>query len=60
MRNYNDYNDDYNYSPNEMTELSINDYRKYMEIMRSNFEDDDAIDKWKRDNLEFMKKLHNR
>lgn len=52
MRNNYDQDDDYNHSPNELAELSINDPRRYRQIVQSNLEEGDTIEAWQQRNLE--------
>jgi hypothetical protein len=57
MRNQNvDWEDSYNYSPNELTELSINNPRLYREVIESNLSADDTVENWQQRNLEWAKK----
>lgn len=58
MRNKNiDWEDSYDYSPNELAELSIDNPRKYRELVNSNLEDGDTIENWEQRNLERMQKM---
>lgn len=60
MRNYKDEEDEedeHNYSPNELAELSINHHSKYRQIVESNLDEDDTVEKWEQRNLEHMQKL---
>lgn len=53
MRNkYND-EDDYNYSRNELAELSIDNPRLYRDVVNSNLSKNDTIDKWEQRNLDW-------
>lgn len=56
MRNWNDDEDNYNYSPNELAELSISDPSKYREIVNQNIDENDTVEKWERRNLEWVQK----
>ena len=68
MRNLNDLDEDgndYDYSPNELAELSRNNPRLYKEVVESNLDDGDSIEKWQNRNLEWSKEClaeqrHNR
>lgn len=64
MRNRNISDEDdysYDYSPNELAELSQRHYAKYREIVESNLDRDDTVERWEQRNLERMQKfLHNR
>lgn len=58
MRNNNldwDEGGDYDYSPNELARLSIDNPRLYREVVSSNLEEDDTIEKWQERNLERAK-----
>jgi len=52
MRNRYDEDDDHDYSPNELADLP--DY-KYRQIVQSNLDEDDSIEKWEQRNLERAK-----
>ena len=55
MRNLND-EDSYNYSPNELAQLSIDNNKLYREIVNSNLEDGKTIEEWEQENLKRMQK----
>jgi len=58
MRNLNDLDEDgndYDYSPNELVELSRNNPRLFKEVVESNLDDGDSIEKWENRNLEWAK-----
>lgn len=55
MRNLSDPEDDYNYGPNELARLSYENPLKYREIVNSNLDDDDTIERWQERNLERAK-----
>ena len=56
MRNQNvDWDDSYDYSPNELAELSVNNPRLYREVVESNLDDDDSVEKWQQRNLAWAK-----
>jgi hypothetical protein len=57
MRNYSDPEDDYDYSPNELSNLSMNNPLKYREVVQSNLDPDDTLENWQQRNLEHMKKF---
>lgn len=57
MRNWEDEEDDYNYSPNELANLSRSNPAKYQQIVNSNLDEDDTIDKWETRNREFVQNL---
>jgi len=50
MRNWNDTEDTYNYGPNELAQLSIDNPKKYREIVESNLDEDDTIEEWQERN----------
>lgn len=54
MKNRNIDEDDYSYdySPNELAELSISNKKLYEEIVNSNLEEGDTIEQWQRRNME--------
>lgn len=52
MRNNNDDDDDYDYSPNELANLSITNKGKHDSIINSNLSDNDTIDAWQKRNLD--------
>ena len=54
MQNKNDQEDDHDYSPNELARLSIEHNKKYREIVESNLEQGDTVEKWQQRNLERM------
>ncbi len=61
MRNWTDNEDEHDYGPNELAYLSKDDPKKYAEIVQSNLDEGDTIEKWQRRNLEHMQKfLHNK
>ena len=47
--------DDYDYSPNELANLSINNPMEYREVVGSNLEEGDSIERWQQRNLEWAK-----
>ena len=55
MRNLNnaDWDDNYDYSPNELAELSTNNPKLYREVVSSNLDDGDSVENWQRRNLEW-------
>lgn len=56
MRNQNlDWDDQYDYSPNELAELSINNPQEYRNVVNSNLDDGDSIEKWQNRNMEWAK-----
>lgn len=55
MRNLSDEEDDYNYGPNELAELSRSNPDKYRKIVESNLQDGDSIERWQQRNLERAK-----
>ena len=58
MRNLNDLDEDgndYDYSPNELATLSRTNPRLYKEVVESNLDDGDSIEKWQNRNLEWAK-----
>ena len=56
MRNQNvDWDDSYDYSPNELSELSRNNPQLYREIVESNLDENDSVEKWQQRNLEWAK-----
>lgn len=59
MRNWNDDEDEHDYSPNELANLSVDHRKKYREIVQSNLESGDTVEKWQQRNLEAMQKYLN-
>jgi hypothetical protein len=55
MRNQNDQDDDHDYSPNELARLSSGHNDKYREIVQSNLQPGDSIEKWQQRNMEWAK-----
>ncbi len=56
MRNQNsDQDNDHDYSPNELSRLSIDNPRLYREVVSSNLEEGDTIENWQQRNLEKAK-----
>lgn len=56
MRNKNvEWDDSYDYSPNELANLSVSNPELYREVVSSNLEDDDTVEKWEQRNLERAK-----
>lgn len=55
MRNNYDEDDNYNYSPNELANLSVRHREKYEQIVNSNLDDIDTIEKWQQRNLALSK-----
>jgi hypothetical protein len=53
MRNKYDEEDEHDYSPNELAELSYRHNDKYREVVQSNLESGDTIEKWEQRNLEW-------
>jgi len=54
MRNKNlDWEDQYDYSPNQLADLSINNPREYRAVVESNLEPGDTVEKWEQRNLEW-------
>ena len=52
MRNLADQEDEHDYSPNELAQLSHSHRYLHDQIINSNLEDGDTIDKWQKRNLE--------
>lgn len=52
MKNLYDEDDDYDYRPNELAHLSVDHRKKYREIVESNLEPGDTVEKWEQRNLE--------
>ena len=53
MRDQNaDWDDSYDYSPNELAELSQRDPKKYNRMVSSNLSDEDSVDRWEQRNLQ--------
>lgn len=57
MRNNNDDEDNYDYSPNELANLSQNHKAKYEQIVNSNLEEDDTIEQWEERNRKHVQSL---
>lgn len=55
MTNQYDEDDDYDYGPNELANLSIDNPRKYRDVVNSNLEVGDTIGDWQQRNLEWAK-----
>jgi len=49
----------YDWSPNQLAELSVNDPRQYRRIVESNLESGDTVEKWEQRNLEWAQKMLN-
>lgn len=63
MRNNNldwDEGGDYDYSPNELFEVSKNNPRLYRSIVESNLEDNDSVENWEQRNLDRAKEYLNK
>lgn len=59
MRNLNDNDEEsnnYDYSPNELADLSINNPKKFREIVGSNLDKGDTIERWQQRNLDYARK----
>jgi hypothetical protein len=56
MRNNYDDEDDHDYSPNELANLSVRHREKYEQIVKSNLDDGDTIENWQQRNLAWAKK----
>jgi hypothetical protein len=55
MRNQNvEWDESYDYAPNELNELHINNPRLYREIVESNLEPGDSLENWQQRNLKRM------
>lgn len=48
--------DSYDYSPNELANLSIRNREKYEQIVHSNLEYGESIEDWERKNMEYVQK----
>lgn len=57
MINKYDEEDMHDYSPNELARLSEENLKKYKEIVSSNLEPGDTIEKWQQRNLEYMQRF---
>jgi len=55
MRDLNDEDNYYDYSPNELANLSVNNKEKYERIVKSNLNEGDTVHKWEQRNLEWAK-----
>lgn len=49
----------YDYSPNELARLSIDNPKLYREIVQSNLDDGDTVENWQKRNMERAKKWLN-
>lgn len=49
----------YDYSPNELARLSIDNPKLYREIVQSNLDDGDTVENWEKRNMERAKKWLN-
>lgn len=47
-----EWEDSYDYSPNELYELSKNNPKLYREVVESNLEEEDSVEKWEIRNRE--------
>ncbi len=56
MRNQNDEEDLYDYSPNELARLSRENFNKYREIVESNLDEGDTIERWQERNREYVQR----
>ena len=54
MWNNSDEEDDYNYSPNELAELSVNNPTKYRDMVNSNLDEGDNIRNWEERNRKYV------
>lgn len=58
MRNQNlDYEDQHDYSPNQLARLSYENPREYQAVVQSNLERGDTVEKWEQRNLEWAQKM---
>ena len=57
MRDNYDSEDEHDYSPNELAALSTSRNAKYRQIVESNLDEDDTIEKWQQRNLDFAKRV---
>ncbi len=55
LKNQDEDGNDYDYSPNELAELSRNNPRLYKEVVESNLSDNDSVEDWKQRNLAWAK-----
>ena len=57
MRNKNRDNEDnnYDYSPNELADLSQENPKEYRAVVHSNLDDGDTVEGWEKRNLEWAK-----
>jgi len=61
MRDKTDDEDEYDYGPNELAELSRTNPDKYQKLVQSNLEEGDTVQKWEQRNLEYAQKhLHSK
>lgn len=58
-KNIEDIYDAYDYGPNELAQLSIDNYKEYRKIVQSNLEPSDTVEKWEQRNLDHAQKLIN-
>lgn len=54
MKNKHDDEDEHDYKPNELAELSLNHCSKYRQIVESNLAQGDTVEAWEQRNLERM------
>lgn len=54
MYDLTDEENNYNYSPNDLAELSINDPKKYRRIVESNLQEGDTIQQWEQRNMDYV------
>lgn len=55
LKNTDEDGNDHDYSPNELAELSRDNPRLYREVVQSNLEEGDTIEKYHQRNLEWAK-----
>ncbi len=56
MRNQNvEWDDSYDYAPNELSELRVSNPSLYREVVESNLSSGDTIEKWQQRNLDWAK-----
>ena len=53
---YEESENNYKYSPNELAELSINNKSKYIEIVESKLVFDETVESWEDNNLKTVQK----
>ncbi len=54
MKDFNNPDNDHDYSPNELAHLSIDNPKKYRSIVEQNLDCGDTIEQWQKRNMKFV------